>query len=126
MPITNASQVKRTVQMSGTIVPERFLAMVDRFGGNPDAMKQAGVIYATEQIIDLDQLEKLEQLFVEQVNAFDENYDLLDVESFSIVFYLWKCFDEDRVKEYVNKVFSNLNTSSSIVLSILSLSNSPI
>ena len=61
----------------------------------------------TEQIIDLDQLEKLEQLFVEQVNAFDENYDLLDVESFSIVFYLWKCFDEDRVKEYVNKVFSN-------------------
>lgn len=53
MPITNASQVKRTVQMSGTIVPERFLAMVDRFGGNPDAMKQAGVIYATEQIIDL-------------------------------------------------------------------------
>lgn len=53
MPITNASQVKRTVEMSGTIVPERFLAMVDRFGGNPDAMKQAGVIYATEQIIDL-------------------------------------------------------------------------
>ncbi len=53
MPITNASQVKRTVAMSGTIVPERFLAMVDRFGGNPAAMKQAGVIYATEQIIDL-------------------------------------------------------------------------
>ena len=53
MPITNASQVKRTVEMSGTIVPERFLAMVDRFGENPDAMKQAGVIYATEQIIDL-------------------------------------------------------------------------
>lgn len=53
MPITNASQVKRTVEMSGTIVPERFLAMVDHFGGNPDAMKQAGVIYATEQIIDL-------------------------------------------------------------------------
>ena len=39
--------------MSGTIVPERFLAMVDRFGHNPDAMKQAGIIYASEQIIDL-------------------------------------------------------------------------
>ena len=53
MPITNAIQVKRSVEMSGTVVPERFLAMVDRFGSNPDAMKQAGIIYATEQIIDL-------------------------------------------------------------------------
>ncbi len=53
MPITNAVQVKRSVEMSGTIVPERFLAMVDRFGHNPDAMKQAGIIYASEQIIDL-------------------------------------------------------------------------
>lgn len=61
----------------------------------------------TEQIITLDQLEKLEQLFVEQVNAFDENYDLLDVESFSLVFYLWKCFDENRVQEFINKLFSN-------------------
>ena len=53
MSITNAKQVKRTIEMSGTVVPERFLAMVDRFGNDPQAMKQAGVIYATEQIIDL-------------------------------------------------------------------------
>ena len=53
MPITNKVQVKRTIEMSGTVVPERFLAMVDRFGNDPDAMKQAGVIYASEQIIDL-------------------------------------------------------------------------
>lgn len=53
MPITNAKQVERSIKMSGSNVPERFKAMVDRFGNNPAAMKQAGVIYATEQIIDL-------------------------------------------------------------------------
>lgn len=53
MPVTNVKQIKRTTSMSGTYLPERFKAIVDRFGDNPDAMKQAGVIYATEQIIDL-------------------------------------------------------------------------
>lgn len=53
MPITNVSQVKRTCQMSGTYLPSRFKAIVDRFGDNPSAMKQAGIAYATEQIIDL-------------------------------------------------------------------------
>ncbi|MBR0382859.1 MAG: methylenetetrahydrofolate reductase [Eubacterium sp.] len=53
MPITNAVQLKRSIAMSGTVMPERFMAIVDRFGPDPDAMKQAGVIYATEQIIDL-------------------------------------------------------------------------
>ncbi len=53
MPITNLKQVKRTVAMSGTILPQRFLALVDRFGEHPAAMEQAGIIYATDQIIDL-------------------------------------------------------------------------
>lgn len=53
MPVTNVKQIKRITSMSGTYLPERFKAIVDRFGENPDAMKQAGVIYATEQIIDL-------------------------------------------------------------------------
>lgn len=53
MPVTNFKQIKRITSMSGTYLPERFKAIVDRFGDNPDAMKQAGVIYATEQIIDL-------------------------------------------------------------------------
>lgn len=53
MPVTNVKQIKRIISMSGTYLPERFKAIVDRFGDNPDAMKQAGVIYATEQIIDL-------------------------------------------------------------------------
>ena len=53
MPVTNVKQIKRITAMSGTYLPERFKAIVDRFGDNPAAMKQAGVIYATEQIIDL-------------------------------------------------------------------------
>lgn len=53
MPITNAAQIKRTCALSGTILPRRFIRMVDRFGDNPAAMKQAGIAYATEQIIDL-------------------------------------------------------------------------
>ena len=39
--------------MSGTNHPERFKAIVDRFGDNPKAMQQAGIAYATDQIIDL-------------------------------------------------------------------------
>lgn len=53
MPVTNVKQIKRITSMSGTYLPERFKAIVDRFADNPNAMKQAGVIYATEQIIDL-------------------------------------------------------------------------
>ena len=53
MPITNARQLSRSVAMSGTDVPQRFRAIVDYFGETPAAMKQAGIIYATEQIIDL-------------------------------------------------------------------------
>ena len=53
MPITKALQLSRSVQMSGANVPERFRAIVDYFGTDPDAMQQAGIIYASEQIIDL-------------------------------------------------------------------------
>lgn len=53
MPVTNVSQIKRICQMSGTALPVRFKALLDRFGDNPAAMKQAGIAYATEQIIDL-------------------------------------------------------------------------
>ena len=53
MPITNAKQLKRSVSMSGTEVPQRFRAIVDYFGTDPAAMKQAGIVYASEQIIDL-------------------------------------------------------------------------
>ena len=53
MPITSAKQLKRSVAMSGTDVPQRFRAIVDYFGTDPEAMKQAGIVYASEQIIDL-------------------------------------------------------------------------
>ena len=53
MPVTNSAQIKRICSMSGTYLPSRFKAIVDRFGDNPAAMKQAGIAYATEQIIDL-------------------------------------------------------------------------
>ena len=53
MPITNANQVARAVKLSGSFMPQRFKSLVDKFGDNPDAMKQAGIAYATDQIIDL-------------------------------------------------------------------------
>ena len=53
MPVTNPAQIKRICALSGTVLPRRFLRLVDRFGDNPVAMKRAGIIYATEQIIDL-------------------------------------------------------------------------
>ena len=53
MPITNANQVERAIKLSGSFMPQRFKSLVDRFGDSPDAMKQAGIIYATDQIIDL-------------------------------------------------------------------------
>ena len=53
IPITNPRQVERAVELSGTYVPQRFKAIVDKFGHNPEAMKQAGIAYATDQIIDL-------------------------------------------------------------------------
>lgn len=53
MPVTNGKQIARICQLSGTILPERFRAVVDRFGDNPAAMQQAGIAYATDQIVDL-------------------------------------------------------------------------
>ena len=53
MPIVNAGQVKRTLKLSGTGLPQRFRRILDTFGENKDAMKQAGIAYATDQIIDL-------------------------------------------------------------------------
>lgn len=53
MPITNAKQIKRSVELSNCSVPRKFEKIMERFGENPEVMKQAGIIYATEQIIDL-------------------------------------------------------------------------
>lgn len=53
MPITNANQVARSIKLSGSFMPQRFKSLVDKFGHDPAAMKQAGIAYATDQIIDL-------------------------------------------------------------------------
>ena len=53
MPITGANQVERAIKLSGSFMPQRFKSLVDKFGYNPKAMMQAGIAYATDQMIDL-------------------------------------------------------------------------
>lgn len=53
MPITNANQIKKSIELSNCAFPKKFQKIVERFGDKPESMKQAGIIYATEQIIDL-------------------------------------------------------------------------
>lgn len=53
MPVTNGKQIKKVAELSGAALPQRFKYIVDKFGGTPDAMRQAGIIYACEQMIDL-------------------------------------------------------------------------
>ena len=53
MPITSAKQVERAIKLSGSFMPQRFKTLVDKFGYSDKTMMQAGIIYATDQIIDL-------------------------------------------------------------------------
>lgn len=53
MPVTNAKQIQRIIAISGNALPGKFMRIIERYGDNPLAMKQAGVAFATEQIIDL-------------------------------------------------------------------------
>ena len=53
MPVTNAAQMTRILTLSGTTLPNRFRMILDRFRERPDAMKQAGIVYAAEQMVDL-------------------------------------------------------------------------
>ena len=53
MPITNANQVSRMIKLSNAFVPQKLLSICDKFSSSPEAMKQAGIAYATDQIIDL-------------------------------------------------------------------------
>ena len=53
MPVTNAAQIKRIIAISGNSLPQKFIRIVDRYGDNSEAMMQAGIAFATEQIIDL-------------------------------------------------------------------------
>lgn len=53
MPITNVNLIERTVKLAGCRLPKKFTKLVERFGSDNAAMKQAGIVYATDQIIDL-------------------------------------------------------------------------
>ncbi|MBO5845840.1 MAG: methylenetetrahydrofolate reductase [NAD(P)H] [Clostridia bacterium] len=53
MPITALSQIDRVVALSGSYLPREFLSMVEKYGADPISMKQAGIAYTTEQILDL-------------------------------------------------------------------------
>jgi len=53
MPVTDGRQITRICKLSGTVLPPHFRAIVDKFSNNSAAMTQAGIAYATEQIIDL-------------------------------------------------------------------------
>ena len=53
MPVTNGKLIERSCKLSGAVLPDRFKRIVERFSDDPKAMQQAGIAYATEQIIDL-------------------------------------------------------------------------
>ncbi len=53
MPVTNAAQIKKMISLSNAYMPRKLLTIIDRFADNPEALKQAGIAYATDQIIDL-------------------------------------------------------------------------
>lgn len=53
MPVITVQQIRRSCELSGTVIPPRLQGIADRFGDDPAAMAQAGIAYATEQILDL-------------------------------------------------------------------------
>ena len=53
MPVTNPKSIKRICAISGTSLPQRFIRIVDKYGDDPESMTQAGIAYATQQIVDL-------------------------------------------------------------------------
>ena len=53
MPVTNAVQLSRINSLSQAKMPRKFERLVDRFGDKPEAMMQAGIAYAVDQIVDL-------------------------------------------------------------------------
>lgn len=53
MPVTNRKQIERMVSLSGASLPQKFKRIMEKYENNPQALKEAGIVYATEQIIDL-------------------------------------------------------------------------
>ena len=53
MPVTSSKQILRMVDMCGASLPRKFSMMMQKYGSNPDAMRDAGIAYAVDQIVDL-------------------------------------------------------------------------
>ncbi len=53
MPVVNARQIERMVSLCGAKLPPKFAKIMARYGDNPQALFDAGLCYATEQIVDL-------------------------------------------------------------------------
>lgn len=53
MPVINKKQIERVVSLCGASIPEKFVKIMNRYENNSEALKDAGIAYATEQIIDL-------------------------------------------------------------------------
>lgn len=53
MPVVNAAQIQRMVSLCGASLPRKFTAMMQRFGHSPEAVRDAGIAYAVDQIVDL-------------------------------------------------------------------------
>ena len=53
MPVTNAKQMERIIKLSQAFIPRRYVALLDKFSDEPEALRQAAIAYATDQIIDL-------------------------------------------------------------------------
>ncbi|MGN0656052.1 MAG: methylenetetrahydrofolate reductase [NAD(P)H] [Ruminiclostridium sp.] len=53
MPVTNKSQIERMVAMCGASLPQKFVKMVQKYDTRPEALIDAGIAYAADQIADL-------------------------------------------------------------------------
>ena len=53
MPCTNLNQIKKITELSGNPMPKKFVDIMDHFRNNQEAMRDAGINYAIEQIVDL-------------------------------------------------------------------------
>lgn len=53
MPVVNKKQIERIVSLCGVKLPKKFIAIMDKYGNNPEAMRDAGIAYAIDQIVDL-------------------------------------------------------------------------
>jgi methylenetetrahydrofolate reductase (NADPH) len=53
MPVTNKSQIERMVTMCGASLPQKFVKVMQKFENNPEALRDAGIAYAIDQIVDL-------------------------------------------------------------------------